>query len=88
VTSKQELRTRIELYLKEVNEEPTVFKWKYKLETLATESVASPRPAILICYLGIDILASKYGKTASSCAVPVVIRTGITNPRNFLHAVC
>jgi hypothetical protein len=28
--------------LKEVNEEPTVFKWKYKLETLATESVASP----------------------------------------------
>jgi transposase len=42
VTSKQELRTRIELYLKEVNEEPTVFKWKYKLEALATESVASP----------------------------------------------
>jgi transposase len=27
---------------KEVNEEPTVFKWKYKLEALATESVASP----------------------------------------------
>jgi hypothetical protein len=25
-----------------VNEEPTVFKWKYKLEALATESVASP----------------------------------------------
>jgi transposase len=42
VTSKQELRARIELYLKEVNEEPTVFKWKYKLEALATESVASP----------------------------------------------
>jgi transposase len=42
VTSKQELRARIELYLKEVNEEPTVFKWKYKLETLATESVALP----------------------------------------------
>jgi DDE superfamily endonuclease len=38
VTSKQELRARIELYLKEVNEEPTVFKWKYKLEALATES--------------------------------------------------
>jgi hypothetical protein len=24
------------------SEEPTVFKWKYKLEALATESVASP----------------------------------------------
>jgi transposase len=40
VTSKPELRARIELYLKEMNEEPTVFKWKYKLEALATESVA------------------------------------------------
>jgi hypothetical protein len=28
VTSKEEQRARIELYLKEVNEEPTVFKWK------------------------------------------------------------
>ena len=42
VTSKQELQARIELYLKEVNEEPTVFKWKYKREALATESVTSP----------------------------------------------
>lgn len=42
VNSKAELRTRIELYLKEVNEEPTVFKWKYKVESLATESVAPP----------------------------------------------
>lgn len=42
VTSKAELQARIELYLKEVNEEPVVFKWKYKLETLNTEgSVAS-----------------------------------------------
>lgn len=40
VQSKQELRARIELYLKEVNEEPTVFKWKYKLEEMAAESVA------------------------------------------------
>jgi len=30
------------LYLQEVNEDPTVFKWKYKLETLAAESVVSP----------------------------------------------
>jgi hypothetical protein len=42
VTSKQELQARIELYLKEGNEEPTVFEGKYKLEALATESVTSP----------------------------------------------
>ena len=42
VSSKQELRARLELYLQEVNEEPVVFKWKYKLETLAAESAASP----------------------------------------------
>jgi len=39
VHSKQELRARIELYLQEVNEEPVVFKWKYKLETLPADSV-------------------------------------------------
>jgi hypothetical protein len=42
VTSKQELQAWIELYLKDVNEEPTVFEWKYKLEALATEGVTSP----------------------------------------------
>ena len=41
VSSKAELKTRIELYLKEVNEEPVVFKWKYKLETLDEESAAT-----------------------------------------------
>ena len=34
VTSKAELKTRIEMYLRDVNEEPVVFRWKYKLETL------------------------------------------------------
>jgi hypothetical protein len=33
--SKEELKTRIEMYLREVNEEPVVFRWKYKLETLS-----------------------------------------------------
>jgi transposase len=42
VSSKAELKDRIELYLKEVNEEPVLFKWKYKLETLEAESVAAP----------------------------------------------
>ena len=32
VSSKNELRRRIELYLKEVNASPIVFRWKYKLD--------------------------------------------------------
>lgn len=35
VKSAEELKARIELYLQEVNEEPVVFRWKYKLETLS-----------------------------------------------------
>ena len=35
VKSKEELKTRLETYLREVNEEPVVFRWKYKLETLS-----------------------------------------------------
>jgi transposase len=35
VASQDELKARIELYLQEVNEEPVVFRWKYKLETLS-----------------------------------------------------
>jgi transposase len=35
VKSKEELKTRIEIYLREVNEEPVVFRWRYKLETLS-----------------------------------------------------
>jgi transposase len=32
VSSKEELKQRIEQYLKETNEEPVVFRWKYKIE--------------------------------------------------------
>lgn len=35
VKSKEELKTRIEMYLREANEEPVIFRWKYKLETLS-----------------------------------------------------
>jgi len=35
VSSKEELRARIEMYLREVNEEPVIFRWKYKLESLS-----------------------------------------------------
>jgi transposase len=35
VASADELKARIELYLREVNETPVVFRWKYKLDTLS-----------------------------------------------------
>jgi transposase len=35
VKSKDELKTRIEMYLQEVNEDPVVFRWKYKLDCLS-----------------------------------------------------
>ena len=35
VASADELKARIELYLREVNQTPVVFRWKYKLETLS-----------------------------------------------------
>jgi len=35
VASADELKARIELYLKEANETPVVYRWKYKLETLS-----------------------------------------------------
>ena len=35
VKSKEELKTRPEMYLREVNQEPVIFGWKYKLETLS-----------------------------------------------------
>jgi len=43
VSSKAELKARIELYLQEVNDEPVAFKWKYKVEMLEEKSVA-PAP--------------------------------------------
>jgi transposase len=36
VASADELKARIELYLKQVNETSVVFRWKYKLETWIT----------------------------------------------------
>jgi transposase len=35
VASTEELKARIELYLKEINEAPVIFRWKYKLENLS-----------------------------------------------------
>lgn len=35
VASAEELKARIELYLKGVNQTPVVFRWKYKRDTLS-----------------------------------------------------
>jgi len=35
VASADELKSRIELYLQEINETPVVFRWKYKLDNLS-----------------------------------------------------
>ena len=35
VASAEELQSRIELYLQEINKTPVVFRWKYKLDTLS-----------------------------------------------------
>jgi hypothetical protein len=35
VKSKEELKTHIEMYLREVNQEPVIFRLKHKLETLS-----------------------------------------------------
>jgi len=35
VASADELKARIDLYLKEINQAPVAFRWKYKLESLS-----------------------------------------------------
>jgi hypothetical protein len=35
VKSKEELKQRIEQYLKEINKNPVPFRWKYELESAA-----------------------------------------------------
>jgi transposase len=35
VASADELKERIDLYLKEINQAPVAFRWKYKLESLS-----------------------------------------------------
>ncbi len=37
VNSKQELKERIEKYVKEINDMPVVFKWKYKLDEISQQ---------------------------------------------------
>jgi hypothetical protein len=36
VSSKQELKNRIEKYLAEINETPVIFRWKYRMDEIST----------------------------------------------------
>ncbi|MDR3702264.1 MAG: IS630 family transposase [Candidatus Sulfopaludibacter sp.] len=54
VASEEELKVRIELYLKEVNETPEIFRGKYKLDTLSVVQQ-------LQCYYGITVPGKRKG---------------------------
>ena len=41
VSSKEELAKRIYQYFKDINEEPVVFRWKYKMDEISTLKSAS-----------------------------------------------
>jgi len=51
--SKAEMKARIELYLREVNAEPVVFRWTYTLDAFSVASAQLPQ---LRRYFGVDIL--------------------------------
>ena len=41
VSSKEELANRIYQYFDEINEEPVVFRWKYKMDEISSIECAS-----------------------------------------------
>ena len=43
VKSKEELKERIYLYFEEVNREPVVYRWKYKMDEISIEEAASDK---------------------------------------------
>jgi hypothetical protein len=40
VSSKEELAERIYQYFDDINEEPVVFRWKYKMDEISLEKLA------------------------------------------------
>ncbi len=49
VSSKEELKERISQYIDDMNETPTIFKWKYKMDKMAGGIVVDNNRGILIC---------------------------------------
>jgi transposase len=66
VNSRAELKARIELYLQEVNEEPVVFKWRYKLETLEQKSIVPSQACYRIAVVVLKVTALHRRASSSS----------------------
>jgi transposase len=49
VSSKEELKERISQYIEDMNETPTIFKWKYKMDKMAGGIVVDNDCGVLIC---------------------------------------
>ncbi len=49
VSSKEELIERISQYIEAMNETPTIFKWKYKMDKMAGGIVVDKNRGVLIC---------------------------------------
>jgi transposase len=49
VSSKEELKERISQYIEGMNETPTIFKWKYKMDKMAGGIVVDNNCGVLIC---------------------------------------
>jgi len=49
VSSKEELKERVGQYIDEMNETPTIFKWKYKMDKMAGGIVVDKDCGVLIC---------------------------------------
>ena len=49
VSSKKELKERMSQYIDDMNETPTIFKWKYKMDKMAGGIVVDKDGGILVC---------------------------------------
>jgi transposase len=49
VSSKKELKDRMSQYIDDMNETPTIFKWKYKMDKMAGGIVVDKDGGVLIC---------------------------------------
>jgi len=49
VSSKKELKNRMSQYIDDMNETPTIFKWKYKMDKMAGGIVVDKDYGVLIC---------------------------------------
>ena len=49
VSSKEELKDRMSQYIDDMNETPTIFKWKYKMDKMAGGIVVDKDSGVLIC---------------------------------------